>query len=69
MLITNVKEARACLGKEVLWDETDHVYRYPCTGTLQEVEGYNLLINGDWKWRPKMINLRTKESEDGYTKQ
>lgn len=61
--ITSVKEARAAIGKQVWWEESGGHYTVTRTGYLEEVEGRNVMIEGNWLWRADLIMLRdTKES-------
>ena len=48
-------------GKRVEWEfATDHRRGMCLTGlgTVDEVEGKNIMIGGDWKWGPDLKNLR-----------
>lgn len=63
-LIHTAKDARLALGQVVYWDERGS-RRYKGavrSGVLTEVLGRNLCINGDWKWRTDLTNLRTTEA-------
>lgn len=63
-LILNTAHAKAAIGKTVYWDDDSVRYRFLRSGVLQEVGkgGKNILIDGDWKWRPYLKNLRTTET-------
>lgn len=56
-----VTDARACIGKKVYWDDPSSRYVMLRQGFLTEVKGKNLLIDGDWKWRTHLRNLRNFE--------
>jgi hypothetical protein len=62
MKITNIKEARAAIGSRVYWDDISIRYKILRSGILQEVEGKNMQIDGDWKWRTYLTNFRTTET-------
>jgi len=59
--IKNAKEAKTVIGQIVFWDEPDspRFFGREFSGKLIDIAGKNLLINGDWKWRPNLKNLRT----------
>lgn len=58
--IKTAKDAHKAVGKQVAWvDGTGLVWR-ECSGTLESVRGKNVLIDGDWKWRPDIIGLHVK---------
>ena len=64
MRITNVKEARAAIGQRVWWDDVGKRYIFVRSGTLTGVKDKNVEIDGDWKWRPNLTNLRTTELDE-----
>lgn len=68
----NTPECRKLIGKEVCWDVTLDVNRgtYKTRyGTVDEVKGKNIMIDGDWKWLPKMTNLRLKGTPSPWEKE
>ena len=60
MNLKYIKDIRACIGRRVFWDERDtaRYYGSELSGILTRVEGRNLEINGDWKWKSNLLNLR-----------
>jgi len=65
MLIRSAKDARACIGKKVYWTVRCRgvLVKYE-SGVLTEVKGRNLMIGGDWKWRPDLWELRDTQQPD-----
>ena len=48
------------LGKKIRWERTLDTNRGTYTehtGTVTDVQGKNLLIDGDWKWLPHLENV------------
>lgn len=64
--IKNIGDARAAIGQMVYWNERGSARYHGAErcGTLTEVSGKNLLINGEWKWRTDLLNLRTTKERD-----
>ena len=60
--IRTAKEARAAIGKQVAWDDP-YLIRLS-KGMLEDAEGKNLLIDGDWKWRSRLSGLHVVEQPD-----
>lgn len=63
-------EARALIGKEVLWDLREPRHRSlfgPRYGVVEDVSGKNICISGDWRWLPDITIMVTtsKVSADG----
>ena len=61
------REAKALIGKKVVWEETlcrnRGTYRLR-KGVLEEVRGNNARIGeSSWQWLPKMENLREDDAE------
>lgn len=63
MKLKTLKAVRAYINKTVYWDDDSGRYSITRMGILEDVKGRNLLINGDWKWRPDLTNLRTTYEE------
>ncbi len=59
-------EARKLIGKRVEWDDTTRtttlgfirVDRRGGNGILEDVQGRNVVIGGDYLWLPDLTNLR-----------
>ena len=51
-------EARTLIGKRVAWDEISPRYHFERSGILEEVDGRNVKIDGDYKWLPYLTNFR-----------
>lgn len=64
MKITNIKEARACIGKMVYWEDHGQRYVFLRCGVLQGVQGKNLKIDDDWKWRTDLTNLSSDKPKE-----
>lgn len=64
--IKKVSDARACIGSQVWWD--DYSSRYVClrTGIIDEVQGGNINIEGNWMWRNDLRNLRNFEKGGAF---
>jgi len=60
-MITSVGDARACKGQRVYWDDVGTRYIFLRDGILEDAEGANVLIDGDWKHRSSLKNLRNFE--------
>lgn len=60
MNLKYMNDIRACIGKRVYWDERDSARYYgrELSGILEDAAGKNIMINGDWKWKPNLLNLR-----------
>lgn len=58
-------EARKLIGKQVEWDDILDAFRMTGTvvrsGYCTDVRGKNIMIDGDWKWLPKLLNLRERQ--------
>ena len=56
------KQAKALIGRRVIWDVVIDPHRLngirERTGTIEDVRGKNVMIDGDWKWLPDLSNLR-----------
>lgn len=53
-------ELRKYVGKTLEWEYAHDKHRGTCLvrkGTLEEVKARNLLIDGEWRWWPDLINL------------
>ena len=63
--IVSAKDARKAIGLCVWWEDrnSDRYYGATRSGTVEDVAGKNIMINGDWKWRPYLNNLRTTEEK------
>ena len=50
-----VSEAKKLIGKRIMWREC-FGYRGDIirSGVLEEVQGRNVVIDGDWKWLPDL---------------
>lgn len=57
--INSTPTARKRIGKNVYWDEVGPRHIFLRHGKLEDVQGYNVLIDGDWKLRKRLLNLRT----------
>ncbi|WP_439125966.1 MAG: hypothetical protein ACNJA3_29090 (plasmid) [Pseudomonas rhizophila] len=66
-LIQSAKQARAAIGKQVWWD--DHSTRYVMlrTGIVDEVDGGNICIEGNWLWRNDLKSLRDTAIGGAFT--
>lgn len=53
-------EARKLIGKKVIWDQPNSSLTPTRTGIVEEVRSKNIMIDGDWKWLPDLVNLRLK---------
>lgn len=62
-LIQTATQARAAIGTVVYWDDTYLIRPSVRHGTVNQVQGKNVMIDGDWKWLPdlKAAHLRTEE--------
>lgn len=59
------KELRANIGKVIEWEHSYCRHRGVCLvarGVIEDVHGKNVLVNGDWKWVPYMINAKIIEA-------
>ena len=55
------KQRRELIGKTIEWGEHLDPNRGTYTlrtGVVEDSRGRNLLIDGDWKWYPKMIDVK-----------
>lgn len=60
-MIINAKVLRANIGKKIEWEEAHDRHRGTClvrTGTIEDIQGKNLLVDGDYKWYPNLVNLK-----------
>jgi hypothetical protein len=57
--VSTMKQRRALIGKRIEWNTGGFVMKR--SGTVTAVEGKNMLIDGDWKWAPDMLNVRVSE--------
>lgn len=64
--ITDVATARRAIGHTVYWDDPGTRYVFLRKGSLEDVAGKNLKIDGDWKFRPDLQQLRTMQKGDKY---
>ena len=61
-------ELRQWVGKEIEWDDLpdDRGWYRTWSGRVMDVQGRNVLVDDkgshDWKWLPKMRNVRLKSS-------
>ena len=55
--IKTAVDARKAIGKRVTWLRAGWWDDRKLSGILEKVSGKNLLIGGDWKWRPNLIDL------------
>jgi hypothetical protein len=54
-------QAKELIGKRVEWEYSHCRHRGTCLvreGMLEQVQGRNALVSGDWHWLPDMTNLR-----------
>jgi hypothetical protein len=55
------KEMRQLIGKLIEWEgrrPPGYPYVDKYSGWVEDVQGKNVLINGDWKWLPHMFNVK-----------
>lgn len=52
------KEAKQFIGKVVEWDVENRVSIITRRGTVEEIKGKNICIDGDWKWLPDIKDIR-----------
>lgn len=64
MKITKSSQAKEEIGNRVWWDDIDSRWNFTRSGFIEDVKGKNILIDGDWKWLPKLRNLRTTIERD-----
>ena len=50
------------IGKQVWWDDRSPRYVFLRTGYVDEVDGRNICIDGNWVWRADLTNLRDTEN-------
>ena len=60
--VSTMKQRRALIGKRIEWNSGGFIMKR--AGTVTAVEGKNMLVDGDWKWAPDMINVRVSEQPD-----
>lgn len=61
----NPKQAKELIGKRVEWEFAHDRHRGTFLsrgGVLQDVQGRNALVSGEWQWLPDMTNLHETES-------
>jgi hypothetical protein len=58
-MITTAKELRKLIGSMVYWEDRGSRYDVQRCGIVEDVSGKNVLIDGDWKWRPDLRMLST----------
>lgn len=59
--IKTARDARACIGQRVYWDDHSARYVFLRSGVLTAAEGKSVEIDGDWKLRPNLVALRNFE--------
>lgn len=64
--ITNVKEARAAIGKRVWWDDHGSRYVFLRSGMVTGAQGRNIEIDGAWHWRADLKSLRDTEAGGAF---
>jgi hypothetical protein len=64
MRINNAADAKKAIGTILYWDDIGARYIMLRFGKLNAVDGKNLDIDGDWKWRPHLRNLRTTKEDE-----
>lgn len=57
--IKSAPVARKLIGQKVYWDDPGPRYIFLRDGILEDVQGLHVCINGDWKERRYLKNLRT----------
>ena len=51
--------ARRYIGQTVYWDEVGPRHIFLRSGKLEDVLGIQVVIDGDWKLRRRLLNLRS----------
>ena len=66
--IKTVADAKKCIGERIYWDDVSSRHVFLRSGILERAIGYNLVIDGDYKYRPDMPGLRNFENGGAWEK-
>lgn len=58
--VRTVKQRGALIGKRIAWRSMGWPRVY--YGTVEEVQGRNIKVDGDWKWAPDMSDVHVMEA-------
>lgn len=64
-------QAKQLIGKRVEWEFAPNRARGTClvrSGILQDVQGRNVMVSGEWQWLPDLTNFKEVDNTENTHK-